>query len=46
LALVVSIIIFGMPHLIIRHPIVWFALTICLVAGTPKAVSAISNNPG
>ncbi|MGX9118460.1 O-antigen ligase family protein [Mesorhizobium sp. BHbsci] len=46
LTLVVSIIIFGMPHLIIRHPIVWFVLTICLVAGTPRAVSATSNNLG
>jgi hypothetical protein len=35
LALMVSIVIFSMPHLIIRHPIVWFALTLCLVAGTP-----------
>ncbi len=36
LALMVSIVIFSMPHLIIRHPIVWFALTLCLVAGTPR----------
>ncbi|MER8825465.1 O-antigen ligase family protein [Mesorhizobium sp. M0938] len=46
LVLLVSIVIFGMPHLIIRHPIVWFALTICLVAGTPRAVSTVSNNLG
>ncbi|WP_292347460.1 O-antigen ligase family protein [Mesorhizobium sp.] len=31
--LLVSVVIFSMPHLIIRHPIVWFALTFCLVAG-------------
>ncbi|AZO21420.1 polymerase [Mesorhizobium sp. M1E.F.Ca.ET.045.02.1.1] len=37
LALMVSIVIFSMPHLIIRHPIVWFAITFCLVAGTPRA---------
>jgi len=42
LALVVSIGIFGIPHLIIRHPIVWFAVTLCLVAGTPRAISATS----
>lgn len=36
LALMVSIVIFSMPHLIIRHPIVWFALTFCLVAGPPR----------
>lgn len=38
LALVTSIVIFGIPHLIIRHPIVWFALVLCLVAGTPRAI--------
>ncbi|RWM70966.1 MULTISPECIES: O-antigen ligase family protein [Mesorhizobium] len=46
LALVVSIVVFGMPHLIIRHPIVWFALTICIVAGTPRADSATSRELG
>ncbi|UVK46664.1 O-antigen ligase family protein [Mesorhizobium sp. AR07] len=40
LALASSIVVFGIPHLIIRHPIVWFALTICLVAGTPRATPA------
>ncbi|UVK44020.1 polymerase [Mesorhizobium sp. AR07] len=40
LALVVSIAVFSVPHLIIRHPIVWFSLTICLVAGTPRAIPA------
>ncbi|MGX9177913.1 O-antigen ligase family protein [Mesorhizobium sp. BHbdii] len=42
-ALVVAIVIYGVPHLIIRHPIVWFAVTLCLVAGTPRAVSATSS---
>jgi hypothetical protein len=42
-ALVVAIMIYGFPHLIIRHPIVWFALTFCLIAGTPRAVSATSS---
>ncbi|TIP71730.1 MAG: polymerase [Mesorhizobium sp.] len=41
-ALVVSIMIYGFPHLIIRHPIVWFGLTLCLVAGTRRAVSGTS----
>ncbi|TPI22384.1 polymerase [Mesorhizobium sp. B3-2-1] len=36
-ALAVSIAVFGIPHLIIRHPIVWFALSLCLVARTPQA---------
>lgn len=44
LALVVSIVVFSMPHLIIRHPIVWFSLTICLVAGTPRAISATTRD--
>lgn len=38
-ALMVSIVIFSIPHLIIRHPIVWFALTLCLVAGRPRELS-------
>ncbi|TIT02324.1 polymerase [Mesorhizobium sp.] len=42
-ALVVATAIYGVPHLIIRHPIVWFGLTLCLVAGTPRAVSAASS---
>ncbi|MER8488484.1 O-antigen ligase family protein [Mesorhizobium australicum] len=36
LVLVASAAVFSIPHLIIRHPIVWFALTFCLVAGTPS----------
>jgi len=40
-ALVASIAVFSAPHLIIRHPIVWFCVTLCLVAGTPQAVPAI-----
>jgi hypothetical protein len=42
LALMVSICFYGFPHLIIRHPIVWFAVTMCLVVGTPRAISATS----
>ena len=38
-ALLVSIVVFGIPHLIIRHPIVWFALALCLVAGTQQAIA-------
>ncbi|ESX93680.1 polymerase [Mesorhizobium sp. LNJC403B00] len=40
-ALVASIAVFSAPHLVIRHPIVWFCLTLCLVAGTPEAIPAI-----
>lgn len=40
-ALMASIAVFSAPHLIIRHPIVWFCLTLCLVAGTPQAIPAI-----
>jgi hypothetical protein len=46
LALLGSIIIFSIPHLIIRHPIMWFALMICLFAGSPRitAVARISRD--
>jgi hypothetical protein len=41
LALLASLVVFGLPHLIIRHPIVWFAVTLALVAGArPRPVSA------
>ncbi len=34
--------IFSLPSLIIRHPIFWFAITLCLVAGPgPRTVSAV-----
>ncbi|MBZ9849998.1 O-antigen ligase family protein [Mesorhizobium sp. CA14] len=36
--LLASVIVFSMPHLTIRHPIVWFALTFCLVAGMRSEV--------
>ncbi|TPI48169.1 polymerase [Mesorhizobium sp. B2-9-1] len=39
-ALVLSIGIFGFPHLVIRHPIVWFSITLCLVAGQRKPIAA------
>ncbi|TPI09033.1 polymerase [Mesorhizobium sp. B4-1-3] len=42
-AMLVSIGIFGFPHLIVRHPIVWFSLTLCLMAGTPRPVVATAN---
>lgn len=44
LALMLSILFYGFPHLIIRHPIVWFAVTLCLVAGASRAVSGSYNN--
>jgi O-antigen ligase len=37
LALIISITVFSMTHLILRHPIVWFSLTACLLAGLPPA---------
>ncbi|TPK92119.1 polymerase [Mesorhizobium sp. B2-4-12] len=40
-ALMASIVVFSAPHLIIRHPIVWFSVTLCLVAGTPQTIPAI-----
>jgi O-Antigen ligase len=33
-ALMVTLAFFAIPHLIIRHPIVWFSITLCLVAGS------------
>jgi hypothetical protein len=38
LALLAAIAVFAIPHLIIRHPIVWFSLTICIVAETGRAI--------
>lgn len=46
LALLASVVVFGIPHLIIRHPIVWFALTMALVAGTPQAIPATVRHRG
>ena len=46
LALVAGLVVYAIPHLVIRHPIVWFALTFCLVAGTPRAISATSRDVG
>ena len=43
-AMLVSIGIFGFPHLIVRHPIVWFLLTLCLVAGTPRQIAATAQD--
>lgn len=38
--LLASVVIFSMPHMTVRHPIVWFVLTFCLMAGTLRTVSA------
>lgn len=38
LVLLASIAVFAIPHLIIRHPIVWFSLAICLVVGTGRTM--------
>lgn len=34
-AVVLSLAVFGLTHLIIRHPIVWFSVAACLLAGAP-----------
>jgi hypothetical protein len=44
MAMLVSFVIFGFPHLIVRHPIVWFSLTFCLVAGTPRPTAMIAQD--
>ncbi len=41
-ALIACLAVFCFPHLIIRHPIVWFSLTLCLVTGYAPAVTRIS----
>jgi len=46
LALIASIIVFSIPHLIIRHPIVWFALTMALVAGSDRTMPATARYTG
>jgi hypothetical protein len=38
--LAITITFFAVPHLIIRHPIVWFAITLCLVTGSQRVQSA------
>jgi O-Antigen ligase len=43
-ALMVTLAFFAIPHLIIRHPIVWFAMTLCLVAGFAHHQSPFTNN--
>lgn len=39
LGLAITITFFAVPHLIIRHPVVWFALALCLVTGRPPLKS-------
>ena len=46
LALMVSLVVFSLPHLIIRHPIMWFVLTLCLVAGGAPTTDAASPPKG
>jgi O-Antigen ligase len=40
-ALIASMAVFSMPHLIIRHPLVWFVVTLCLVTGKPGTQHAL-----
>jgi len=46
LAILASVVVFSIPHLIIRHPIVWFALTMSLVAGTAQTIPATVRDRG
>jgi hypothetical protein len=39
-ALIASLAVFSLPHLIIRHPIVWFSITLCLAAGSARVQPA------
>jgi hypothetical protein len=34
--LAITVTFFAVPHLIIRHPIVWFAITLCLITGSAR----------
>lgn len=38
-ALVLSLAVFGLTHLIVRHPVVWFSVAACLLAGRPRSVA-------
>jgi hypothetical protein len=37
--LMVALVVFGMFHFILRHPIVWFAVALCLILGLERARS-------
>jgi O-Antigen ligase len=44
LCLVVTIALFGIPHLVIRHPIVWFSIVLAMVLGAiPNARPVLPN---
>jgi O-Antigen ligase len=45
-ALVASVVVFSLPHLIVRHPIVWFSLLMCLVAGNAGAPTEFVRDKG
>jgi O-Antigen ligase len=40
-ALIASLAVFSMPHLVIRHPLVWFVVAFCLVTGKPGPQPAL-----
>jgi O-Antigen ligase len=42
-ALIASLAVFSIPHLTIRHPLVWFVVTLCLVTGKPSANPAFAH---
>jgi O-Antigen ligase len=44
-ALIATLAVFSMPHLIIRHPLVWFVVTLCLVTGKERRQPALLGGP-
>ncbi len=42
-ALAVTLIFFAVPHLVIRHPVVWFAITLCLATGSARFQPGMSH---
>ena len=39
-AMIIAIAVFSGSHFILRHPIVWFALALCLILGSARAPSS------
>jgi hypothetical protein len=45
-ALIVAIVSFSMTHFVIRHPVVWFALALCVSTGCTHTSLALGRNGG
>ncbi|WP_204312855.1 hypothetical protein, partial [Stenotrophomonas maltophilia] len=39
-ALIASLAVFSISHFILRQPVVWFAVTLCVAAGSTRALTA------